>query len=32
MRAGDYKTSSGQPCTDIIHLGIGGNDTGPQME
>lgn len=31
IRAGDYKTSSGQPCTDIIHLGIGGSDTGPHL-
>jgi glucose-6-phosphate isomerase len=31
IRAGDYKTSSGQPYTDIIHLGIGGSDTGPHL-
>ena len=31
IRTGDYKTSSGEPCTDIIHLGIGGSDTGPHL-
>lgn len=31
IRKGDYKTSSGEPCTDIIHLGIGGSDTGPHL-
>jgi len=31
IRAGDHKTSSSQPCTDIIHLGIGGSDTGPHL-
>ncbi len=31
IRTGDYKTSSGQSCTDIIHLGIGGSDTGPHL-
>ncbi len=31
IRTGDYKTSSGQSCTDIIHLGIGGSDSGPHL-
>ena len=29
--AGQWKTSSGKACTDIVHLGIGGSDTGPHL-
>jgi glucose-6-phosphate isomerase len=31
IRTGAYKTTSGLSCTDIIHLGIGGSDTGPHL-
>lgn len=31
IRAGRWTTSSGKACTDIVHLGIGGSDTGPHL-
>ena len=31
IRSGQSKTASGLACTDIIHIGIGGSDTGPHL-
>lgn len=31
IRSGQWKTSSGKSCTDMVHLGIGGSDTGPHL-
>lgn len=31
IRAGQWKTSSDKTCTDVVHLGIGGSDTGPHL-
>lgn len=31
IRTGQWRTSSGQACADIVHLGIGGSDTGPHL-
>lgn len=31
IRAGDYLGATGKPITDIISIGIGGSDLGPQM-
>lgn len=31
IRNGRLKTSSGKSCSEIIHLGIGGSDTGPRL-
>lgn len=31
VRDGQWQTSAGQPVRDVIHLGIGGSDTGPQL-
>lgn len=31
IRAAQWKTSSGRSCTDMVHLGIGGSDTGPHL-
>ncbi|MEO6565773.1 MAG: glucose-6-phosphate isomerase [Casimicrobiaceae bacterium] len=31
IRSGARRGSSGQPFTDIVHLGIGGSDLGPRL-
>jgi len=31
IRDGELRTSSNRACTDIVHLGIGGSDTGPHL-
>lgn len=31
VRAGQWKGFSGQPIIDIVNLGVGGSDLGPQM-
>lgn len=31
VRSGDWKGWTGKPVTDIVNIGIGGSDLGPQM-
>ncbi|WP_126455366.1 glucose-6-phosphate isomerase [Sulfuriflexus mobilis] len=31
VRAGEWKGFSGQPISDVVNLGVGGSDLGPQM-
>lgn len=31
VRSGEWKGYTGQPITDIVNIGIGGSDLGPQM-
>jgi len=31
VRTGDFKGYTGKPITDVVNIGIGGSDLGPQM-
>jgi glucose-6-phosphate isomerase len=31
VRSGEWKGYTGQPITDVVNIGIGGSDLGPQM-
>ncbi len=31
IRSGEYKGYTGEPITDIVNIGIGGSDLGPEM-
>ncbi len=31
VRSGDWKGYTGKPITDVVNIGIGGSDLGPQM-
>ena len=31
IRRGDWRSSTGESITDVIHIGIGGSDLGPRM-
>jgi glucose-6-phosphate isomerase len=31
VRSGDWKGYTGRPITDVVNIGIGGSDLGPQM-